>query len=109
MLRLGELPATGYVRATVGAHTVLVARLGDDVFAVENRCSHAGSELSGGRLKMGRLSCPLHGAMFDFRTGASMGGTLALHGLRIFNVRVTGDEVAVADTPRPGLARAVGA
>jgi 3-phenylpropionate/trans-cinnamate dioxygenase ferredoxin subunit len=106
VLRLNELPATGYVTVAVGAYAVLVARLGNDVFAVENRCSHADSELAGGRLKMGRLSCPLHGAMFDFRTGASMGGTLALRGLRTFKVRVTGDEVALADTPCPGIARA---
>jgi nitrite reductase/ring-hydroxylating ferredoxin subunit len=108
VLRLGELSATGYVQATVGAHPDLVARQGNDLFAVENRCIRAGSQLSGGRLEMGRRSYPLHGAMFHFRTGASMGGTLALRGLRIFDVRVTGDEVAVADTPRPGLTGAGG-
>jgi anthranilate 1,2-dioxygenase ferredoxin subunit len=105
VLRLADLPATGYVEAVVAGHKVLVARLPDGVFAVENRCSHAASELSGGRLKIGRISCPLHGAQFDFRTGASMGGTLAMRGLRTFEVRVTGDDVALADTPRDGIAR----
>ena len=105
VLRLADLPERGYIGVAVAGYSALVARFPDGVFAVENRCSHAASELSGGRLKMGRLSCPLHGAQFDFRTGASMGGTLAVRGLRTFAVRVTGDDVALASQPRDGVAR----
>lgn len=106
VLRLTDLPETGFIGVTIGGYSALVARFPDGVFAVENRCSHASSELSGGRLKMGRISCPLHGARFDFRTGASLGGTLAPHGLRTFAVRVTDDDVALASEPRDGVARA---
>ena len=105
VLQLADLPAIGYVEAVIAGHKVLLAHLPDGVFAVENRCSHAASELSGGRLKMGKISCPLHGAQFDFRTGASMGGTLALRGLRTFEVRVTGGDVALATRPREALVR----
>lgn len=106
VLQLVDLPESGYVEVTIGDYLALVARFSDGVFAVENRCSHASSKLSGGRLKMGRISCPLHGARFDFRTGASLGGTLAPRGLRTFAVRVTDDDVALASEPRDGVARA---
>ena len=74
---------------------MLVANLGGDFFAVENRCSHIGSPMAGGRLKRGRITCPLHGAVFDLRTGASLAATLAPRGLRTFETRVEDGEVLV--------------
>src|SRR5437588_207840 len=51
---------------------LLVAHLDDGFHAIENRCSHAASQLDGTRiLKGGQVMCPLHGARFDIRTGAA--------------------------------------
>jgi len=99
--KIEDLPDTGYRVATVGDHSVLLARLDDGIFATENLCSHANSELAGGRFRAGRISCPLHGVIFDFRSGQVMGGTLTSVGLRTFETRVENDTVWVSTTPNP--------
>jgi 3-phenylpropionate/trans-cinnamate dioxygenase ferredoxin component len=57
----------------VGAHGVVVCRLSGQLHAVEDNCSHRDAKLSEGRLRGALLTCPLHGAQFDVRTGAHQG------------------------------------
>ncbi len=64
--RVRELP-------DLGPHGVLVCRVAGTLYAVENNCSHRDSPLSDGRLRGSLLTCPLHGAQFDVRTGAHQG------------------------------------
>jgi 3-phenylpropionate/trans-cinnamate dioxygenase ferredoxin component len=67
-LRPGHL-----LRCTVGQIDILVCRPGrDNVFAIENRCSHLGKPLHCGRMIGFQLSCPEHGAEFDVRTGEAL-------------------------------------
>ena len=85
----------------VAGWTLLVGRVGAAWFAVENRCSHAGSPLDQGRVRRGAILCPLHGARFDLATGKCLGGPYPP--LRTFPVaeaqgRVT---LTVPDTPPP--------
>ena len=96
---LEAVPDSGYITVVVGEYSILLARLDDEVYATENLCSHANSELAGGRFRRGRISCPLHGVIFDFRTGQVMGGTLTSMGLRTFDTRVQDDVVYVRTTP----------
>ncbi len=63
---------------TLGAQDVAVARNGDEVFAVEDICSHAAVALSEGEVRpeIGgscTLECWLHGSLFDLRTGKPTG------------------------------------
>lgn len=102
LLPVDDVPTTGYVVAEVEGHSLLLACLDGEYFAVENLCTHASNELDGGRLKLGRISCPLHGQKFDFRTGASMGGTLTRKGLRTFTTRIIDGWVAVDPRPQEG-------
>ena len=50
----------------------VLCRSGADVYALEERCSHLGLSLAGGRILGDRLICPHHGAAFDTRTGAPL-------------------------------------
>ncbi len=54
------------------SHTVAVARIGDDFYAIGDRCSHADVSLSDGTLWEDEceLECPKHGSAFSLRTGA---------------------------------------
>ncbi len=58
---------------TVGAYEVAVARHGEEVFAVENVCSHAAVALSEGEVEDCTVECWLHGSRFDLRTGKPTG------------------------------------
>jgi nitrite reductase/ring-hydroxylating ferredoxin subunit len=77
-----------YMIAQAGEFSVLLAKLDGAFHAIENRCSHIGSPLDGGRMKRGRITCPLHGATYDVRTGASLATTLAPRSLRTFETFV---------------------
>jgi 3-phenylpropionate/trans-cinnamate dioxygenase ferredoxin subunit len=55
---------------SVPGDPVVVVRIGDDVFAVSDICSHAEIPLSEGTVDAeGSISCWLHGSRFDLRTG----------------------------------------
>lgn len=57
----------------IGEHGVVVCRLAGQLHAVDDNCSHRDARLSEGRLRGGLLTCPLHGAQFDVRTGEHQG------------------------------------
>ena len=53
----------------VGDDEVLLARQGDDVFAVSAHCTHYHGPLAEGLLVDGTVRCPWHHACFSLRTG----------------------------------------
>lgn len=68
--RLEELPRDRGVRVTVGEHRIALFRIGDDVYAIGDRCSHAEASLSEGEVFDDAVECPRHGSEFDLHTGA---------------------------------------
>ena len=48
---------------------IVVYRLEDGLFATDNVCTHEFALLSEGWLENGTIECPLHGAVFDVKTG----------------------------------------
>ena len=61
------------IGATIDDQDVALARYGDEVFAVEDMCSHAAVALSEGEVDECTLECWLHGSRFDLRTGKPTG------------------------------------
>jgi 3-phenylpropionate/trans-cinnamate dioxygenase ferredoxin subunit len=70
---LAEVPEDEAVAVTLGRYDIAVARDGDEVFAVEDQCSHAAVALSAGEVEGCTLECFLHGSRFDLRTGKPIG------------------------------------
>lgn len=66
---LDQLPRDRGVRVKVGEHRVAVFRVGDAVYALGDRCSHAEASLAEGELWDGAVECPRHGSEFDLKTG----------------------------------------
>ncbi|MHB0927642.1 MAG: Rieske (2Fe-2S) protein [Candidatus Nanopelagicales bacterium] len=72
MLALAPLSAIPDNRPLRVEHDFLdfvLVRSGDDVYALEDRCSHGDIPLSEGELAGCLLECWLHGSVFDVRTG----------------------------------------
>ncbi len=66
--------AVGTNRAyDIGGRSILIARTGHGVFALDNQCSHALQPLEGGKMKAVHIFCPLHGVRFDLRDGSPTG------------------------------------
>ena len=57
------------IAVTVGGRHVAVFRIGDEVFALMDRCSHGAAKLSDGYVENGCVECPLHQGLIDIRTG----------------------------------------
>lgn len=98
--------APGTTRAAeLAGYALLICRVGDEYFAIENKCSHAGTPMTRGRLRGDCILCPVHGARFQLRDGKHLTPP-ASSGLRTFKLRVAGGRILVAptpiDPPRPG-------
>lgn len=57
---------------TVGEESIAVFRIGEDVYAIGDRCSHAEASLAEGDVFGTDVECPRHGSEFDLTTGEPM-------------------------------------
>src|SRR5512139_444619 len=53
----------------VNDRPIAVARSGDQIYAVDDLCTHDGGDLSEGDIVKGDIQCPRHGARFSLKTG----------------------------------------
>ena len=70
---LAELTAGVPLRVELDDREVAVVKVGEEVFAIEDVCSHADIPLSEGDADDCTIECALHGSRFDLRTGKPTG------------------------------------
>lgn len=93
-LSLSSLVSGKAVRLEKNGKSICVARVGDEVFAINDTCSHSDASLSEGDITDFKIECWLHGAEFDLRTGTAL--TLpAVQPVDVYAVSVDGDSVTV--------------
>lgn len=73
---------------------VCVVRVGEEVFAIEDTCSHSEASLSEGEISGTKIECWLHGAEFDLRTGEALTPP-ATAALKTFQVKRSGNQVVI--------------
>jgi 3-phenylpropionate/trans-cinnamate dioxygenase ferredoxin subunit len=93
-LLLSELQQGKPVKVEKNGKTICVARVGDEVFAVDDTCSHSDASLSEGDVTDFKIECWMHGAEFDLRTGEALTPP-AVAPLHTYGVHVDGDSVTV--------------
>jgi 3-phenylpropionate/trans-cinnamate dioxygenase ferredoxin component len=93
-LKLSELVAGKPIKIEKDGRAMCVARVGDEVFAVDDTCSHSDASLSEGDVTDFKIECWLHGAEFDLRTGEALTPP-AVAPLKTYSVSVDGDTVTV--------------
>src|ERR1700734_4221183 len=94
------LPAEGVLGVEVSGEPVAVARVGGEVFALRDVCSHAEVPLSEGDVYNHTVECWLHGSCFDLRSGAPTGPP-ATRPVPTYPVQIDGDDVYVALAAQP--------
>ena len=80
----------------VGGHGIALVRIGDDVYAISDRCSHADIALSDGEVwcEAKEIECVKHGSTFSLVTGEPQ--TLpATQPVPVYEVKVVNGEVEV--------------
>ena len=98
-LNFDELVPGKAIQVEVEGKPVCVARIGDEVFAISNICSHSYAELSDGEMKGYAIECWLHGAEFDVRTGEAL-SLPATEAIETYTVERSGDEISITTTKR---------
>ena len=96
LCRIEEIKPGTARRFDVGPHRIAVVRIGDDFYALGDRCSHADYSLSEGDVweDEREIECPKHGSTFSLETGKPL--TLpATRPVPVYKVRVEGDELVV--------------
>ena len=73
---------------------ICVARVGNEVFAIEDNCSHQDAALSEGEQNGYKIECWLHSAEFDLRTGAALTPP-AVNPVKTYPVIIDGINVVV--------------
>ena len=92
--RLADIPDGDVRIVQSGTLFVGVYRIGDDLYALEDRCSHDDGPLCEGDREGFEVICPRHGARFDVRTGAVLSPP-ATEDVDSFRVEVRGEDVYV--------------
>jgi 3-phenylpropionate/trans-cinnamate dioxygenase ferredoxin subunit len=69
---VNNLPRDRGLRVTVGDDRIAMFRVGDEVYAIGDRCSHAEASLSEGFLSDREVECPRHGSEFSLETGEAL-------------------------------------
>src|ERR1043166_5435667 len=70
---LDQLADGGMLAGRVGDEAVLLARRGDELFAIGATCSHYSGPLAEGLMVGETVRCPWHHACFSLRTGEAIG------------------------------------
>ncbi len=85
-------------RFDVAGHRIAVFKIGDDLYAIGDRCSHAEASLADGEVFDGAVECPRHGSEFDLGTGEP-GSFPATRPVPVYDVEVSDGEVFVTVEP----------
>jgi 3-phenylpropionate/trans-cinnamate dioxygenase ferredoxin component len=92
---LADIPDEGALAVEVEDTPVAVARVGGEVYAVHDVCSHAEVALSEGEVYDHTIECWLHGSCFDLRTGKPTNPP-ATQPVPTYRVKIEGDDVFVS-------------
>lgn len=88
----GELLLGERCVAEVDGVMVAFFNVEGEIYAIEDVCTHDGSELHGGPFSGFVVECPRHGAQFDVRTGEVLCGP-AYSPISRFPVRIEDDSI----------------
>jgi 3-phenylpropionate/trans-cinnamate dioxygenase ferredoxin subunit len=96
LCRRDELAAGQVRRFDVGETRIALVRVGEEFYAVGDRCSHEDYSLAEGEVwePECEIECPRHGSTFDLRTGEPC-SLPATKPVPTYEVEVVGDDVMV--------------
>jgi len=91
---VSELPEGAKKAKKINGAMVLVIHTKGQIYAISNVCSHQDKFLHMGRIRNCKVTCPLHGAQFDLKTGAAT-CLPATKPIPVYEVRVVDDWIEV--------------
>lgn len=83
------------VRVDVEGVPIALCRVGEEVFAINDICSHAYAHLSDGFVEGGEIFCPLHQGSFCLKTGEAVAAP-CFEPIETYGTRIDGGVVHVS-------------
>ncbi len=83
------------VKVDLDGVPVCVTRIGEEIFAIADTCSHSDASLSEGDVTDFKIECWLHGAEFDLRSGEVVTPPASIP-VETFEVKRTDDVVIIS-------------
>jgi 3-phenylpropionate/trans-cinnamate dioxygenase ferredoxin component len=97
--RVHDVPPGTATVARIGDIEVAVVNVDGTFYAIDNECTHRGGSLGDGEINTdwsdGAIQCPLHGSVFDVRTGEVLNPP-AVTPVQTYSVEVADDGVRVS-------------
>lgn len=81
-------------KITKAGRDICLARVGNEVFAIDDICTHQDASLAEGEQNGYKIECWLHSAEFDLRTGEALTPP-ASQPVRTYPVSIDGNNVVV--------------
>ena len=92
--KVSDLSDPGRITVELDDRLIVLLRVGGDVFALDDVCTHDGGPLGEGELEDHTIACPQHGAKFDIRNGKAL--TMpATQPTVAHEVKIVGDDIMV--------------
>jgi len=92
--RIETVPDQGMLLGHAFGEAILVARKGDQLFAIGASCTHYGGPLAKGLMVDCAVRCPWHHACFDLRTGEAIAAP-ALNDVACYKIEKRGEQFFV--------------
>ena len=89
-----------HVVVDVDGIDVAVFNIEGEYLAIQDTCTHDGTEIASGDLEGGEIVCPRHGARFCLRTGKVLAPP-AYEDIDTYPVRVHDGRIEVGSEPNP--------
>ena len=91
-----DLPAGSAKAVEVNGKQIALFNVGDQYYAIDDTCTHAGGSLSEGDVAGTTVTCPFHGAEFNITNGEVLGEP-AEEGVKSYKVHLEGEEIKIED------------
>jgi naphthalene 1,2-dioxygenase system ferredoxin subunit len=72
LIPVAAAPQDDVIAVDAGGREIALYRVGDEVYATDNICTHGHARLCDGFLDGHEIECPLHQGKFDVRSGEAL-------------------------------------
>lgn len=89
-----DLQPSTPTKADAGGTSLVLVKLGTQIYALDDTCVHAGCSLADGRLEGASIVCPCHGSQYDLRDGSVIHGPATMPEPH-YDVRIQNGQIEV--------------
>jgi 3-phenylpropionate/trans-cinnamate dioxygenase ferredoxin component len=93
---ISEIKEGSPISLIIDGTSIVVFKIKEEFFAIENICTHDGGELIGGCIDHDQIICPRHGARFSIKTGEALTAP-AYEPIATFPLRIENEILEVRD------------